>query len=81
MLLVVGYALALGVLTRLRPVLAERRVRWFVALEVATATITAGWWLHGRHLPAALNAVALVGFAVCWLITGPRVGPPTKKAR
>jgi hypothetical protein len=80
-LLVIGYPLALGVLVRWRPVLAERRVWWFVALEAATASITAGWLLRGRPVPAALNGAALVGFAVVWLITQRRVGPPTTKAR
>ncbi len=75
-LLVIGYPLALGVLTRLRPVLAERRVWWFAALEAATALITVGWLLHGRPLPAAINSAALVGFAIAWLITGQRAGPP-----
>ncbi len=79
-LLVIGYPLALGVLTRLRPVLAERRVWWFVALEAATASITAGWLLHGRPLPAVINGVALAGFAIAWVVTGRRVGPPARKA-
>lgn len=78
-LLVIGYPLALGVLTRLRPVLAERRVRWFVALEAATAAITAGWLLHGRLVPAVLNGAALVGFATAWFITGRRVGPQARR--
>jgi len=80
-LLALGYPMALGVLARLKPVLAERRVRWFVALEAATASITAGWLLHGRPLPAVLNGAALVGFAVTWFVTGQRVGPPARKSR
>ncbi len=80
-LLVIGYPLALGVLVRLRSVLAERRVWWFVALEAATASITGGWLLHGRSLPATLNGLALAGFAIAWLVTGRRVGPPGRKAR
>ncbi len=79
-LLVIGYPLALGVLARLRPVLAERRVWWFAALEAATASITAGWLLHRRPLPAAINGAALVGFAIAWLITGQRAGPRARKA-
>ena len=70
MLLVIGYPVAVGVLARLGPVLAERRVWWFVALEAGTASITFGWLLHRRLLPAAVNATALVGFAVAWLIAG-----------
>jgi hypothetical protein len=80
-LLVIGYPLALGVLTRLRPVLAERHVWWFVVLEAATASITAGWLLHGRPLPAAVNGAALAGFAIAWLVTVERVGPPAKNSR
>ena len=71
-LLVVGYPLALGVLVRLRPVLAERRVWWLASLEAATASIAVGWFLLGRPLPAALNGAALVVFALAWLITGRR---------
>jgi hypothetical protein len=77
-LLVVGYPVALGVLARLRPVLTERRIWWFVALEAATASITAGWSLHGRPLPAVLNGAALVGFAAVWFVTGQRVDPPAR---
>ncbi len=80
-LLVIGYPLALGVLARLRPVLAERRVWWFAVLEAATASITAGWLLRGRPLPAAVNGAALVGFAIAWLLTGQRAGPGGTKAR
>jgi hypothetical protein len=80
-LLVIGYLVALGVLTRLRSVLAERRVWWFVALEAATASIIAGWLLDRRPLAAAINSTALVGFAFAWLITGHRAGLRAKKAR
>lgn len=69
-LLVIGYSMALGVLARLRPVLVERRIRWFLALEAATASITAGWLLRGRPLPAVVNGAALVGFAIAWYVTG-----------
>jgi hypothetical protein len=64
--------LALGVLARLRAVLAERRVWWFATLEAATASITAGWLLHGRPRAAALNGAALAAFAIAWWITGHR---------
>lgn len=74
-LLVIGYPLALGVLTRLRTVLRERRVWWFATLEAATASITAGWLLHRRPVPAALNGAAFIGFAMAWLITGRRRTP------
>ena len=79
-LLVIGYPVALCVLARLRPVLAERRVWWFLALEAATASITAGWLLHGRPPAAAVNGAALVGFAIAWFITGQRAAARTRKA-
>lgn len=80
-LLMMGYPLALGVLARLRSVLAERRVWWFVALEAATVSIAAGWLLHGRLLPAAVNGAALIGFAIAWLVTGQRAVPPVRNVR
>jgi hypothetical protein len=79
-LLVIGYPVALGVLARLRSVFVERRVSWFAALEAATASITAGWLLHGRHLAAAVNGAALVGVAIAWLITGQRARPGARNA-
>lgn len=79
-LLVIGYAVALGVLTRLRPVLVERRVWWFTTLEAATASITAGWLVRQRPVPAAVNGAALVGFAIAWLITGKGGGQRGRKA-
>ncbi len=78
-LLAIGYPLALGVLARLRYVLVERRVWWFATLEAATASITAGWLLHRRPLPAVLNGAALAGFALAWLITGQRARQRGKK--
>lgn len=79
-LLVAGYAVALAMLARLRPVLAERRVWWFVALEAATTSIVVGWFLHGRPLAALANGAALAGFAAAWLIAGRRARPPASKA-
>lgn len=80
-LLVIGNPVALAVLTRRSSVLAERRVWWFVALEAATASITAGWLLDRRPLAAAANCTALVGFALAWLFTGHRAGLRANKAR
>ena len=80
-LLMVGYPLAVGVLARLRPVLTERRGWWFVVLEAATASITAGWLLRRRPLPAVVNGTAFVGFAVAWLMTGHRASLRAKSAR
>lgn len=70
-LLGVGYPVSVGVLTRLLPVLRQRRQGWFLVLEGATACVAAGWLLRGRPEPAVLNAAALVGFAVLWRLTSP----------
>lgn len=72
LLLVIGYLLALAVLARLRPVLAERRLWWFVALEAAMTSIVAGWLLHGRPPAALFNGAALAGLAGAWVISGRR---------
>ncbi len=71
-LLVIGYAVALAMLARLRSTLAERRVWRFAALEAATTAIAVGWLLQGRPLGAVPNGAALLGFAVAWLLTGRR---------
>lgn len=80
-LLVIGYPLALAVLARLRPVLAERRVWRFAALEAAMASIVVGWLLHGRPLAALFNGAAFAGLAAAWLITGRRVRPLARNGR
>lgn len=69
-LLLTGYPVAAAVLVRARAVLRERRTRWFVALEAATSAVAAGLALRGRRVPAALNAGAVVGFAVVWWWAG-----------
>lgn len=71
-LLVVGYPVALAVLARLRPVLAERRVWWFLLLEAAMASIVAGWWSRGQPVGVVVNGAAAVGFGIAWRITGSR---------
>lgn len=71
-LLVIGYPVALAVLSRLRPVLAERRVWWFAALESAMGCIVVGWLVHGRPLAALFNGAAFAALAIAWLITGRR---------
>jgi len=76
-LLVTGYPSALAYSAEAR---ARREARLVVTLEAATATITAGWLMHGRPLPAALKGAALAGFAIAWLVTGQRVGPLARKA-
>jgi hypothetical protein len=71
-MLVVGYPVALGVLARLRPVLRERRRRWFLALEAAMVLISVGWILLGRAIGPIINGAALLAFAAAWVRTGRR---------
>jgi hypothetical protein len=72
MLLFVGYPMALAVLLRLRPVLAERRVWWFAALQAGMASIVVGWWLRGQPVGVVVNGAVLVGLGVAWWIAGRR---------
>lgn len=71
-LLAVGYPVAVAVLTRLVPVLRQRRRRAMVALEAGTVCIAAGWGLLGQAAGVASNAAAFAGFAVAWWWTGRR---------
>jgi hypothetical protein len=71
-LLVGGYAVAIAVLVRARPVLRERRVWWFVALEAGTLAVALGLVLRGRLPGAALNVALAAGFALVWWWTGLR---------
>jgi hypothetical protein len=79
-LLGIGYPVAVIVLTRLKAVLTRRRVRWFAALQAATASIMVGWLLLGRAPAALLNGAALVGFGIAWVATAARPRPPDRGA-
>lgn len=67
-----GYVLAVPVCVRLVPVMREQRVPWFVALQLGTALIVAGWLLKGERAPATVNAVFFVAFAAWWVAAGRR---------
>ena len=71
-LLVVGYAVAVVVLVRTGVVLRERRWRWFVALEIATATVILGYVLAGNAIGVILNALNLLVITLVWIWTGRR---------
>ena len=68
-LLIAGYTVAVGVLLRGRAVLRERRWRWFAALEMATATVAAGYAAAGVLVGVVLNAAGVVLFAIVWWLT------------
>ena len=71
-ILVFGYCLALPIIVRIRQVFRERRVRWFLALEVATVLVIVGYVLLGRPAPAAINVVGGLLLGYTWWAVGRR---------
>jgi hypothetical protein len=71
-LLVVGYALAVGAGAKLLPAWRERRSGRIATFEAGTACVTAGLVLRRKWLPAALNGATLVAVALAWVATGRR---------
>jgi hypothetical protein len=65
-LLVVGYAVAVPLVVRLRRILRERHLGELLALEAATALVALGWALAGAPVGMALNVLFVLGFAVAW---------------
>ena len=65
-LLVVGYVVAVPLVVLFRSTLRERHLGRFVALEVATALVAAGWALRGAPVGVVLNVGFLVAFAAAW---------------
>ena len=79
LLFAVGYPVSITVIVRWVPVVRERRIRWFVAHELAVAAIVAGWGLRGDPGAVAINATWLVVAAVWYALGGRRdrrVVPP-----
>lgn len=70
---VVGYPVAVGVITRWVPVVRERRASWFVAHQAGMAAIVAGWVLRGEPPAVAFNGAWLV-VAAAWYALGGRRG-------
>jgi xanthine/uracil permease len=70
-LLVVGHAVAVPLLVRLRSSLRERRLDRLLALEVATAAVATGWALRGAPLGVVLNVGFVAAFAAAWWWTRP----------
>ena len=70
-LFAVGYPVSITVIVRWIPVVRERRIRWFVAHELAVAAIVAGWALSGDLGAVAINATWLV-VAAAWYELGGR---------
>ncbi len=69
-LLVIGYPVSAAAGAKLLPVIRERRLGRFLAMEAGIACVTAGLIIRGRPLPAAANGVTLVGLAAVWVAVG-----------
>lgn len=68
----IGYPVAIVVITRWIPVVRERRTAWFVAHELAVATIVLGWVLRRRTEGVVVNGSWLVIAAAWYAIAGVR---------
>jgi hypothetical protein len=78
-LFAVGYPVSITVIVRWIPVVRERRIRWFVAHELAVAAIVAGWALRDDIGAVAVNATWLVVAAI-WYSVGGRGQRPAIRA-
>lgn len=67
-----GYPVSITVIVRWIPVVRERRIRWFVAHELAVAAIVAGWALLDDPGAVAINATWLVVAAIWYGLEGRR---------
>lgn len=79
-LLVVGYAVALVVASRLVPVYRQRRWRWLAAMEAATLSVVAGHALAGRTVAVVINLVMFVAFGALWWWTGAHRSRPSPRS-
>ena len=71
-LFAIGYPVAIVVIVRFVPVVRERRIRWFVAHEVAVAMIVLGWALDEDWQAVAINGTWLVAAAVWYVAAANR---------
>jgi hypothetical protein len=69
-LLLVGYPLSVAAGAKLLPVIRERRVGRFLAMEAGIGCVTAGLVIRRRWYAAAANGLALVGLAAVWVAVG-----------
>ncbi len=69
-LFAVGYPVSITVIVRWIPVVRERRIRWFVAHQLAVAAIVAGWALRGDVGAVAINGTWFVVAAVWYGLGG-----------
>lgn len=73
-LLIVGYLVSLGSLTRFNRMVRTRDMRTLAVLEAGTVAIVAGFTLKGRTLLALSNVFWLLGFPAWYAWRGSRRG-------
>ena len=71
-LFAIGYPVAIVVIIRFVPVVRERRLRWFVAHEIAVSMIVTGWALDQDWQAVAINGTWLVVAAIWYVLGGRR---------
>lgn len=72
-LLAVGYPTSIAVLTRIVPVMRERRLAWFATHQASVIAIVTGWAMKGRTGGVAVNAAWLT-IATAWWVRSGRAG-------
>ena len=75
--LIVGYPLAIAMLTRWLPIVRQQRTRWFLAHEAGVASIVTGWLIRGRTQGVVVNGSWLVVAAAWYILAGRRRSRPT----
>jgi hypothetical protein len=68
-LLVAGYAAAIGSAVKFVPMWRQRRLGRFLVFEAGTACVAVGWALHHRTEGAAINGAILAGLGLAWAAT------------
>lgn len=69
-LLAFGYPTSIVVLTRIVPVVRERRLRWFLAHQASVTAIVAGWAIKGRTGGVVVNGAWLTLVTAWWVRSG-----------
>jgi hypothetical protein len=70
-LFVFGYPVSIGVIVRWVPVVRERRIKWFIAHQLAVGAIVSGWALEGATQAVVINGSWFL-VAALWYALGGR---------
>jgi hypothetical protein len=69
-LFVFGYPVSIAVIVRWLPVVRQRRIKWFIAHQIAVAAIIAGWAIKGDTQAVVINGSWFVVAAVWYGLGG-----------